>query len=211
MSTSAQEGDLRTRRTKTHLRRALAELMSKRSLRDITVGEVCETAMVHRTTFYKHYADKHALFDDLLDDRIGQLFSAGGLPPERPATNPGEPIERLASFFGEMRADQTLVRLLADPDLSPFFTQRLTRELVQQLQDRAPRARSQQAALRADLLAKLNAAVLAAAMAWWAQGNGDVSAQQLARTVWTTLGPAELTEDTLAAPRRRGSLPEPHP
>lgn len=190
MSTNAQDGDLRVRRTKTHLRRALAELMTRRPLRDITVAEVCETAMVHRTTFYKHYPDKSALFDDLLDDRIGRLFLAAGLPPDRPATEPDRPIERLADFLGEMRADPALVALLADPDLSPVLAQRVSRELLRQLQDRAPRAGSQEAALLADLSAHLHAAILGAAMAWWVRYSGRLSAQQVARTVWATIAPA---------------------
>lgn len=202
MSISATDGDLRARRTRAHLRRALAELLAHRSFREITVTELCEAAMVHRTTFYKHYADKDALFDDLLGERIGQLFLEAGLHPGRPVSEPGRPVERLAGFLGRMRTDQTLFGLLADSDLSPVSAQRLTRELVQQLQARAPRARSQAAALHADLLAHLHAAVLTTAMAWWAQGNDKVSVQHLARTVWSTLKLAELADNVDEIPRR---------
>lgn len=195
MSISAQNDDLRIRRTRAHLRRALAELLSKGSLREITVAEICEAAMVHRTTFYKHYPDKDALFEDLLDDHIGKVLLAADLPPGRPATGPGQPIERLARLLDEMRADRTLFGLIADPDVSPTSTQRLTYRLVQQLLARAPAAPTQQAALHSDLLAHLHAAVLSAAMAWWAQGNDKVTAHQLARTVWTTLKLAEPAND----------------
>src|SRR5215471_19034110 len=51
----------------------MAEL-SERAFEEITVTDICERAMVHRTTFYKHYEDKYALleqgvrqmYDDLL-------------------------------------------------------------------------------------------------------------------------------------------------
>ena len=209
MSISGTEGDLRVRRTRAHLRRALAELLTHSSFREITVTQVCQAAMVHRTTFYKHYADKDALFDDLLGDRINQLFHVSGLPVGGPVSPPGQPVERLAGLLERMRADRTLVSLLADSDLSPASTQRLTRELVQQLQARAPRASSQTAALHADLLAHLHAAVLTTAMAWWAQGNDRLGVQQLARTVWRTLKLAELTDSLEEVPGREPDKVDP--
>ena len=44
--------DLRQRRTKKFLVQALLELMEERPLRDLSVVDICDRAMVHRTTFY---------------------------------------------------------------------------------------------------------------------------------------------------------------
>ena len=38
-------------------------LLEEQAFEKITVRELCDRAMVHRTTFYKHYADKYALLE----------------------------------------------------------------------------------------------------------------------------------------------------
>lgn len=54
-------GDLRQRRTRKYLTAALLELMEERPFKDISVVDICQRAMVHRTTFYAHFDDKPAL------------------------------------------------------------------------------------------------------------------------------------------------------
>ena len=53
--------DLRQRRSKQHLSEALLGLMAERPFREISVVDICQRAMVHRTTFYAHFEDKNAL------------------------------------------------------------------------------------------------------------------------------------------------------
>lgn len=54
-------------RTKYLLCNALITLLieKKRSFESVTVNEICEQAIIHRTTFYTHFADKYALFQYL--------------------------------------------------------------------------------------------------------------------------------------------------
>lgn len=54
--------DLRVIRTYKLLTEAFLQLMSKKHFEDITVNELCERAMIRRTTFYKHFADKYEFF-----------------------------------------------------------------------------------------------------------------------------------------------------
>ncbi|WP_234121614.1 TetR/AcrR family transcriptional regulator [Clostridium hydrogenum] len=54
--------DLRVIRTYKSLTEAFLQLMSKKHFEDITVNELCEMAMIRRTTFYKHFADKYEFF-----------------------------------------------------------------------------------------------------------------------------------------------------
>ena len=55
--------DLRVYRTKKLLRDSILELAIHQSkkLADITVQEICDQALVHRTTFYRYYKDKYDL------------------------------------------------------------------------------------------------------------------------------------------------------
>src|SRR6266704_7130411 len=71
MKTSDRRADLRVRRTRKLLWEALMAELSERAFEEITVKEICERAMVHRTTFYKHYEDKYAL----LEQGIRQMYN----------------------------------------------------------------------------------------------------------------------------------------
>lgn len=78
--------DPRTQRTVARLRRALDELLRTRTLSQITVSELCRTAGVHRTTFYKHHVSvvdlAHVAFGELIDEAL----RARGRPEGRGAT-----------------------------------------------------------------------------------------------------------------------------
>ena len=66
-----EQTDLRVRRTHKLLWEALMVELSERTIEEITVSDICERAMVHRTTFYKHYEDKYAL----LEQGIRQMYN----------------------------------------------------------------------------------------------------------------------------------------
>ena len=61
MNNTQEPVDLRVRRTHKLLWEALLILMAEQAFETISVKEICDRAMVHRTTFYKHYEDKYDL------------------------------------------------------------------------------------------------------------------------------------------------------
>ena len=62
--------DLRIRRTHKLLFDSLTSLLTEKSFDDIRISDICDKAMVHRTTFYKHFEDKYQLLDFLLRQLI---------------------------------------------------------------------------------------------------------------------------------------------
>src|SRR5258707_1942613 len=72
MKTFEEQADLRIRRTHKLLWEALMAELAERAFEEITVKDICERAMVHRTTFYKHYEDKYAL----LERGMRQMYDA---------------------------------------------------------------------------------------------------------------------------------------
>lgn len=58
--------DLRTRITHKLIMDALIELMIKKPFEEISVIDICDQAQVHRTTFYKHFEDKHHLLSNTI-------------------------------------------------------------------------------------------------------------------------------------------------
>lgn len=51
--------DLRVEKTYRSLTNEFMSLLEEKSFEDITVAELCNRAMIRRTTFYKHFADKN--------------------------------------------------------------------------------------------------------------------------------------------------------
>ena len=72
-----EKTDLRITKTYRALHQAFTELLDQKRFEDITVGELCDRAMIRRTTFYKHFADKYEYFtfyiNELRDQFAAQL------------------------------------------------------------------------------------------------------------------------------------------
>ena len=54
--------DLRIRKTYLALHNAFTGLLEEKRFDELTVNELCDRAMIRRTTFYKHFADKYEYF-----------------------------------------------------------------------------------------------------------------------------------------------------
>ena len=83
MNSSSPHEDLRVQRTHKLLWKSLMSLMETQEFEKISVKDICEHAMVHRTTFYKHYEDKHGLFLNGMRDMHNEFirkvrFEEGG-------------------------------------------------------------------------------------------------------------------------------------
>ncbi len=72
-SNCIRKEDLRVRRTYKLLSQALLSLLLEKSFEEIFVTDICERAMVHRTTFYKHFEDKYHLLDFCVKEMIGNF------------------------------------------------------------------------------------------------------------------------------------------
>ena len=75
--------DLRVRRTKKALFTAFVGLVREKTIDEITVNELCESAGIRRATFYKHYTDKYdflTAFVCFLRDNFDQAIKNAGTP-----------------------------------------------------------------------------------------------------------------------------------
>lgn len=58
----AEKLDIRVEKTYRALHQAFDALLAEKPFEQLTVQELCERAMIRRTTFYKHFADKYEYF-----------------------------------------------------------------------------------------------------------------------------------------------------
>lgn len=66
--------DLRITKTKRDLRMALIYLLKDLPFEKVTIGDVCDKAMVNRMTFYKHFKDKYDLLEQTIDHLMLQII-----------------------------------------------------------------------------------------------------------------------------------------
>ena len=99
----------RVRMTKLLLKDALLELMEQQKLTDITISAICETADVHRSTFYKHYRDP----DDLLKDIIQDILDRIPKPPQILNRQDEEQLLRqTTAFFEDVKQNKRVYQIL---------------------------------------------------------------------------------------------------
>lgn len=66
--------DLRIRRTHKLLCDAMFSLLETKSFDEISVVNICDKAMVHRATFYKHFKDKYAFMEYVTKEKIREFY-----------------------------------------------------------------------------------------------------------------------------------------
>lgn len=66
--------DLRVLKTERALIQALLKLMENKTFDEITVNELCDSAMIRRATFYQHYQDKYDFYAHAIKYVLG-LFT----------------------------------------------------------------------------------------------------------------------------------------
>jgi len=65
--------DLRIIKTKKLLFQSLIEIMKDKTFEEIKVSDICSKALINRSTFYSHYADKYELLVDLINEYKNNL------------------------------------------------------------------------------------------------------------------------------------------
>lgn len=66
--------DLRLLRTRRALRDGLLSLITKRPFDEVTVRDIAAESLVGYNTFFRHYASKAELMDEIVSEEIEQLF-----------------------------------------------------------------------------------------------------------------------------------------
>lgn len=73
--------DVRTRFTKMAIEDAFISLLEEKSIRSITVKELCERAQINRGTFYRYYHDPADLLESIEDRIIDEIVASITVSP----------------------------------------------------------------------------------------------------------------------------------
>lgn len=108
--------------TKRLIKDALLELMEYQDLINISVTAICETADVHRSTFYKYYTDPADLLREIEQDFLDRIPT----PPQiLDQQNQKSLLAATSEFFDFIRENKRTVRILFSNSCANSFSARL--------------------------------------------------------------------------------------
>lgn len=68
--------DLRIQKTEKAIKNAFLELRARKPLEKITVKELCELALINKSTFYSHYDDIYALSEAMEQETVASIIGS---------------------------------------------------------------------------------------------------------------------------------------
>ncbi|MBW3492564.1 TetR/AcrR family transcriptional regulator [Bacillus sp. FDAARGOS_1420] len=175
MNDSEKQLDLRIRRTHKLLWDSLFELMtqSKQKYSSITINQICDLAMVHRTTFYKHFEDKDALLAFGFK-RYGEMITEIPLLDRL-----SKPFQVMEQFLHHEEIGKILEAQMSDEQFISRIhylsheTRKQETEALNQL--------CKNHTMPNDLIIEFYSGVITSLSAWWFQNERKVSAAEMDR------------------------------
>ncbi len=181
-----QKTDLRIIKTHMALHNAFTELLSQKPFESITTNELCDTAMIRRTTFYKHFADKYDYFNFYLSELINE--SKSSVPLDKLEEDILEYAERrLYEHLEFMRQHQKLVQNCKNSNLISFFLQSTQQQFEKELRYILIDIKKNTPSPQLDFTISLYAGGLVSATGWWLENPDVLSDSEIAKLLVDTL------------------------
>ncbi|WP_341282781.1 TetR/AcrR family transcriptional regulator [Paenibacillus sp. FSL H8-0537] len=166
--------DLRVARTHKLLTMALKDLLSEQGklFSTITINEICDKAMVHRTTFYKHFEDKFALLNSTLTWVLQDYLLMNIEDRLR------QPLQSLSRIMLENLLEPMVQNQKNDKGFTDFFKNYIGEISKRDLLEL--KKRGKQFLLPIELLAEYHSGVISLLVTWWIYHfEEDMTAEQM--------------------------------
>lgn len=173
--------DPRLRRTRNVLKQALIDLTIERGFAAITVRDICERAMVNRSTFYRNYLDKYDLLEKYMDEMYEVVSSTQEVLPS-PEPGAATPPQGLIVMLDHIRMNADFFRVMLGEKGDAAFTQRVRQYIEKRLRDIIPAVDVPTVSGRPplDLGIRYTAQAGIGALLWWLEDKQPCTAEQLA-------------------------------
>lgn len=168
---TASKEDLRVKRTRKLLWESLVELLAERPFGSITVNEICTRAMVHRTTFYKHFEDKIQLLAFGCQEMSKQYAE---LSVEDRFRRPHQMLLKL----GHLQQYRSLIQAINDNAALKSVIQHQGAEMLKN-DLLALQKEGRPFTVPIEIIAEFYSAAVTGLGAWWVLNDMSVSAEQM--------------------------------
>lgn len=171
--------DLRTARTYKLLKGALLELLSRNSFDSIKVNDICDLAMVHRTTFYSHFSDKYELLDYVIHDIEKEILS--GFSTSQFKSTKEFYSNLIMSLLNYVGSNKIFYRNMMKNNYSAGIITIFHNSAITHISEIIEK--EQKNGLQADvpitIMSEFYSGAVTATLMWWLNSNTDISEEQL--------------------------------
>ena len=172
-------GDLRTARTYKLLKDSLFQLLSKKSFDTIKVNDICDLAMVHRTTFYSHFADKYELLDYCINEMEKELIS--GFSVKDYASVKDFYTDLVMNFLEYLGSNKSFFKNMVKNNYSAGIITILHNSALNEITrilEKQP-ASSVNSKVPKKVMAEFYSGAVTSIIIWWLQSNSKTTEQEL--------------------------------
>ena len=124
--------DLRIQKTYLALQNAFEALLEEKRFEELTVNELCDKAMIRRTTFYKHFADKYEFFAFYIREMVSTFRDQ--LPPD---VMDGEAAEYFLQMGRELlrfwHMHEKMVQIIENSSMFPLLLSILLDQITEDI------------------------------------------------------------------------------
>lgn len=178
--------DLRIIKTHMALHKAFTELLSQKPFELISTNELCDAAMIRRTTFYKHFTDKYDYFNFYLSELMNE--SKKIVPLDKLEENILEYAERrLYEHLEFMRQHPKITYHCKNSNLVSFFLQSVHLQFETELRYILIDIKQYPSTPQLDFTISLYAGGLISAISWWLENPDTLSDSEIAKLLVETI------------------------
>lgn len=168
--------DLRVKRTDKLILDTFMNLLKEKSFDDIRISDICNGAMIHRTTFYKHFEDKYNLLSYALKNIING-FEIKSLDFYNNTVSRKFYINLFKSFLQHIENNRKIYLVGLRNLKSDFLINNFKRIIVTSIKYRLEDNNKHGAnfTIPIPILAELYYATMIGLGIWWLQNDVDIS------------------------------------
>jgi AcrR family transcriptional regulator len=180
--------DLRVRRTRKLLQKALLEAASQKGFAHVTVRDITERAMVNRATFYRHYEDKYDLLRQYMEALSGMIDSQDEASSAEDGNRSADSLPAgLVNLCRHIQANREFYRVMLGSQGDPAFCAQSFRDFIERglrrmLSNQAPQSDSGRPPVDLTVSYLLSAGI--GAMVWWLEQEQPCSPEQMAEWLY---------------------------
>lgn len=167
---------MRVTRTVRDFQNALLTLLKTNSFDQLTIDQICNEALLHRSSFYRYFKDKYDLLEQTLDTQISQIVANSDESEE-------DIIKQFVLYIDSHRA---MIRHLASSKSHSSLYTEMLQVLSRLLLDRREQSKvtdtvilALQRADNPEMTAYVFAGSIIGAFYWWQNNNYDVPTDEL--------------------------------
>lgn len=174
--------DRRIQRTLEQLTDAVPQLLLRKDWSQITVQELCDEAMIRRTTFYQHFQDKHDFMRWRMRERLKEFstYIDDVIPPQDPREYFLLLSACVLDYMNQHKMYEKVVMETGDRGLRMLesFLRRCTDKVVQRLNERGD-VRREDGTHIIPIVSEFWVGGLLAVMRWWYANGKPCTEEEL--------------------------------